>query len=165
VRQAAAPLRVPVPPDRHGVKITRVPAKPSSRPAARGAVITRSVRASNATTTVHSGVVALRMPARPESIVCSPTPNRKKGTTLPTVAATAKCAHTTGLRGSRNPRIQQISSRRPAARNNRRNTTCIGVNPRSPTLIHMKLDPQSRASRARRTTLPPCAMRLRIRPA
>ena len=105
------------------------------------------------------------MAAKLESTLRSPTPNRKNGTTLPTVAATAKCSHTTGSCGIRRPRIRQITTSRPAASSNRRNTSCIGVKPRSPILIHAKLDPQSTASSTRRTTLLRRAVNLPIYPA
>ena len=46
-----------------------------------------------ATTIVSKGVVAFSTPARPEDTRCSPHANRKKGTTLATIATTKRCAH------------------------------------------------------------------------
>jgi hypothetical protein len=57
---------------RHGEKMTTVPAKPTTMPASLAGVGRFSWRAAMATTTVHSGVVALRMPATAESTWRSP---------------------------------------------------------------------------------------------
>ena len=46
-----------------------------------------------ASTTVHSGVVALMIPAVDEFTVCSATANSRYGTALANSAATAMCAH------------------------------------------------------------------------
>jgi hypothetical protein len=51
-------------------------------------------------TTVHSGVVALRIPAVEELTFCSPSANSKYGTAFAKMAATAICAHMRGERGT-----------------------------------------------------------------
>ncbi len=84
--------------DSHGVKMSSVPAKPSARPAPRRGVTFRSAPARKATSTVHSGVVALMTPATFESTVRSPIPNRVYGMAFATKAATNRCTHVTSGR-------------------------------------------------------------------
>jgi hypothetical protein len=62
---------------RHGVKISTAPAKPTISPAACQLVTDFWCRTARARTTVHSGVVALMIPAVEESTVCSATANSR----------------------------------------------------------------------------------------
>ncbi len=65
-----------------GPIITTTPAKPSTSPATRPGVIFSSWVTKCATTTVNSGMVALKMDARPLAMCVCPQKRRLKGMTL-----------------------------------------------------------------------------------
>ena len=65
-----------------GVKISTAPANPTISPAACQPVTLFWCRTARASTTVHSGVVALMIPAVDESTVCSATANSRYGTAV-----------------------------------------------------------------------------------
>src|ERR1017187_5713992 len=86
--------------DVQGEKISRPPPKPTMTPAPCQAVTVLWWRTARARTTVHSGVVALMIPAVDEFTVCSATANSRYGTALPNNAATAMCPHNGTERGT-----------------------------------------------------------------
>src|SRR6185437_9228029 len=101
-------------------------------------------------TTVHSGVVALMIPAVDESTVCSATANSRYGAALANNAATAICAHNGPERGIGSRRTRTMANSIAAPRASRARVTSTGEKPRSASLIHKNADPQISASSAMR---------------
>jgi hypothetical protein len=99
-RHSAAPAEIVPVWSCQGANTSSAPPNPTARPAPRRSDSFRSCRVASAMTTVHSGVVALRMPAVEELTFCSPSAKSRYGTAFAKTAATAICAHTRGERGT-----------------------------------------------------------------
>jgi hypothetical protein len=154
---------------RHGEKISSVPANPTISPASCQAVTRCWCRMARASIIVHSGVVALMMPAVAELTDCSATANSRYGTALANSAAITMSAQSRVERGmaSRRTAVTGNSTAAPSA--SRASVTSSGENPRMASLIHRNDDPQisaSRPSRARAEclTLPRCPAGPPLRP-
>jgi hypothetical protein len=100
----------------------------------------------SASSTVHSGVVALMIPAVEEFTVCSATANSKYGTALANSAATTMCAHSRPWRGIFSCRASTMANSTAAPRASRAKVTSTGEKPRSASLTHKNADSQIRAS-------------------
>jgi len=125
-------------------------------PATRAGVTVRSCRVAMATTSVHSGVVAFRIPAVDELTCCSPSANSRYGAALPNSAATDMCAHSAGERGSGLRAAAAMTNSTAAPRISRPNVTSTGDRPCSASLIQRKLEPQMSARSARRAVAEVC---------
>ena len=97
---------------------------------------------------VHSGVVALIIPAVEESTVCSATANSRYGTALANSAATTMWPHSRAERGSASRRASTMGNSTAAPRARRPKVTSTGEKPRIASLIHRNAEPQIRASSA-----------------
>ena len=109
-----------------GVKISTAPANPTISPAACQLVTLFWCRTARARTTVHSGVVALMIPAVDESTVCSATANSRYGTALANSAATAICTHSRPERGIASRRTRTMANSTAAPRASRAKVTSTG---------------------------------------
>jgi len=98
---------------RQGEKISTAPANPTISPAACQLVTAFWCRTARARTTVHSGVVALMIPAVEQFTVCSATANNRYGTALANSAATAICGTTMAWNRDR---TKTLRSHSPPAR-------------------------------------------------
>lgn len=78
---------------------------------------------------VISGVVTLKMLARPESMCCSAQAKSRKGTTHSNNETTLKCAHTPRPVGSRVRVTSEVTSSATVPPRSRPSTTCAGDTP------------------------------------
>ena len=131
-----------------GAKISSAPPNPTISPAACQLVTDFWCRTARARSTVHSGVVALMIPAVDESTVCSATANSRYGTALANSAATVMCAHMRAERGTVSRRASMTANSTAAPSASRAKVTSTGEKPRIASLIHRNADPQISASRA-----------------
>jgi hypothetical protein len=132
--------------------MSTAPAKPTISPAVCHLVTLFWWRTARASVTVHSGVVALMIPAVDEFTVCSATANSRYGTALATRAAITIEAHSCSERGTLSRRASMTAKSTAAPAASRAKVTSTGENPRSASLIHRKADPQISASRVIRGT-------------
>ena len=109
-------------------------------------------RTATASVTVHSGVVALMIPAVDESTDCSATANSRYGIALANSAARAIRVQSAAERGSASRRAATTGNSAAAPRASRAKVTWTGAKPRSASLIHRNEEPQMRANKARRNS-------------
>src|SRR5690242_16970491 len=103
-----------------------------------------------ASSTVHSGVVALMIPAVADPTDCSATANSRYGIALANSAATTICPQTGAERGTSSRLTRTTGNNTAAPSASRAKVTSTGGKPRSASLIQRNEEPQMSASRANR---------------
>jgi hypothetical protein len=122
------------------------PAKPISRPRTFGTVILSSCNKRWAITIVNNGVVALRIDATAESIVCSPHEMKKMGMARLAGPRMAKILHVFQSRGHVTFWVMPMATPLKAPNNMRKAVSAIGPISCTPILIHRKDELQIRPS-------------------
>ena len=119
------------------------PRKPTTVPAPFAGVMRSSRVSAWARATVNSGVVALRIAARPPVISVCPQTIRVKGIRLLSAPMTKKARHSRAPRGSARPAARARASSASAPIATRANTTLSGGRPSSASSAKKNEPPQS----------------------